>query len=300
MLLTLAAISLKKRLTLKRNEPGALQLTDLPRHAREVLNLHGLNVATELLAGADHVALDRLRESADRASCPCLVLVESVPLPFTEEDEAKGEAAVERMIKVLRAAHRLGCNSAAVSVLGEDTPTGFDNAVERMKQVLYSAERLEVNLLISSSPGITSTPERLTELIKKIGGFRIGTFPDFLSASKSPDPVQFLRRLTPYASALTATSVSFKTPTVAAPKKGTVKGGTTSVVAPATGGGGSGGAPVHEPYDLVEYVKTVASVGYQGTLAIDYRGEGDPEVGIRNTRVVLEGALGMGKEAVPE
>jgi hypothetical protein len=124
-----------------------------------------------------------------------------------------------------------------------------------------------------SHPGLTANPERLTDLIKKIGGFRVGTFPDFQAASASPDPTHFLRRLTPYASALTASSVSF----VASKKPPGF---------------------VHEPYDLATLAATVTSVGYTGTIAIDYRGEDDPETGIIRTRTILEGALG--KEAPPE
>ncbi len=256
-----------------RGETGAIKLTDLPRHVRDRLNLFGLNLSTDLLVGADHARLDEVREAADKASCPCLVLIESAPQPFADAADDKGEAAVERMVRVVHAADRLGCNAAAVFVSGEDTQDGFDFAVERLKRVVHGAERLGVNVIIGSAPGLTSSPDKLTELIKKIGGFRIGTFPDFQTAAAAPDPVQFLRRLTPYASALTASSVSFK---------------------PAKKGAGV----VHEPYDLVAFAKTVASVGYQGTLAIDYRGDGDPEVGIGHTREILEGALG--KEVEPE
>jgi hypothetical protein len=36
----------------------------------------------------------------------------------------------------------------------------------------------------------------------------------------------------------------------------------------------------------------IESVGYQGTLAIDYRGTDDPEKGVKNARDVLAWALG--------
>jgi hypothetical protein len=49
---------------------------------------------------------------------------------------------------------------------------------------------------------------------------------------------------------------------------------------------------VHEGYDLAEYVKTITSVGYQGTLSIDYRGEGDTVEGILRSKAVLESLLG--------
>ncbi|MBC8106799.1 MAG: hypothetical protein H7Z14_09440 [Anaerolineae bacterium] len=176
------------------------------------------------------------------------------------------------MRRVVQAAHRLGCNAAAVGVAGDPSPSALQNAADRLKKILQGADRMEMNLLIASSDGFTKDPEKLTELIKKIGGFRIGTFPDFERAAKSGDGNHYLKRLTPYASALTASSISFKD---------------------AKGGVGY----VHEPYDLTEMAKTVVSVGYQGTLAIDYRGTGDPIEGIEKTKAILSAALGKEVEA---
>ncbi|MGE3106887.1 MAG: TIM barrel protein [Phycisphaerales bacterium] len=256
---------MKPKLNAAAGGKGSLALTDLPKYTREVLGLYGLNVSTDLLVGADHRAIDKLRESADKASCPCLVLVETGALAFAGDDEAKAEAAAERMRRVIQAAHRLGCNSAAMTVSGDRDASAVQIAADRIKALLQGVDRIDLNLLVMSGEGVTKDPDKLTDLIKKIGGFRIGTFPDFEQAARAADAQHYLRRLTPYASALTASSVSFKT--------------------------GKGG-PVHQPYDLIEMAKTVLSVGYQGTLAIDYRGEGDPEEGIAHTKAVLTAALG--------
>jgi len=267
MLLTLAATSLVPYMRRQRPDGGQpLTLTDLPRYAREHLNLFGLNVATSMLVGADFERLDQLREAADKASCPCLVLIESEPQPLADPDDDVGDAAVDRLVRVARAAHRLGCNAAAVAVAGPDTEDAMSYASERLRQALQAADRLEINLLLMSHPGLTAHPDRVTDLIKKVGGFRIGTFPDFETASKAADPAYFLRRLTPYASGVTASSLGFKV----SKKEG----------------------PVHEAYSLGDYAKVVASVGYTGTLAIDYRGGGDPAEGIAYTRTLLEAAIG--------
>ncbi len=270
MLLTLTANSLRSLLLAKgKPKPGtdALTLNDLPRFARDRLGLYGLTMSTNLLVGADLHKLDSLRESADKASCPCLVLTESEPQAFGHQDESAGDAVVERVMRVVRAAHRLGCNSVGLALSGEDDEDIFDHTVERLRNVLSIAERLEINLLLQPHKGLTHDPERLTELIKKVGGFRIGTFPDFQTAFKTPDPLLHLRRLAPYASAITASSIAFKP-------------------------GKKPDTFVHEGYDLFEYVKTITSVGYQGTLALDYRGDGDVVAGIERTKIALESVLG--------
>lgn len=266
MLLTLAATSVSSMLRPPRSGKPTLRLEDLPRYAREELGLYGLNLTTELLAGADGQTLDALRHSADRAGCPCLALVEPRPLPLGSDDDTEGEGAAARIERVVQAANRLGCSSAAFDIDAPDNENAFEFAAERLRGVLGKAERLEINVLVTAGKGLTEDPERLTDLIKRVGGFRIGTFPDFERASTSPDPLLFLRRLVPYAGAVSASSVSFK----------------KSRKPPGF---------VHEPYDLVAYAEVVQSVGYQGTLAIDYRGKDSPEEGVVRTRRILESAL---------
>lgn len=262
-----------------------LNVVDLPRFTREELGLWGLNLSTQILAGADAKKIDAVREAADRAQCPCLVLIESEVQPMATLDEARGSQAVERMHRVVQAASRLGCNSVALKIEADEHPDAFDFAAERVRMVLQKAEKLEVNVLIcphgeqidpkappAPTSAITSDPDRLTELIKRVGGFRIGTLPDFETASHAADPTLYLRRVVPYAQAVTATSVGSETK-----GKGKTKADSRS-----------------PGVDLALYARTVESVGYTGTLAIDYRGEGDPVEGILQARSALEVALGLG------
>jgi hypothetical protein len=44
----------------------------------------------------------------------------------------------------------------------------------------------------------------LTQLIRKVGGFRVGSFPSFTQAAGAGDPVAYLKAVTPYAAAVTA------------------------------------------------------------------------------------------------
>ncbi len=292
MLLTLAANSLRARLspavargkpsTPRRGSTGAghgtgtavkdsdakLALTDLPRFVHETFGLRGLNLSTDLLAGADARRLDSIREAADKASCPCLVLVETTPQPLADAETGKADEAIDRLQRVIRAANRLGCSSAAVTVDAPDDDEALDIAADSARRVLSLGERLEVNLLLTAGPGLCEQPDRLTELVKKIGGFRIGTFPDFLTAARAPDPLLYLRRLVPYASALTVSTESFE---------------------PSKDGLGFS----HTDYDLAAFAGVVQAVGYSGTLAIDYRGDGDPVEGVRMTQTLLETALGL-------
>jgi hypothetical protein len=272
MLLTLTAISLRSMLARSKTGKAKLDLLDLPQYTRQDLGLHGLNMSTELLTGVSRDRLEKIRERADKAGCACLLLIESEPQSFGDPAEGAGAASVERLQKVIQAGHILGCNAVAVRINAPDDQAVFQRCADRLRKAVERAERLELNVLISPGEGLTATPERVTELIKKVGGFRVGTFPDFQSAAAAPDAIGYLRRLTPYAAVVSASTIKF----VAA------KGAESAVK--------------HEPYDLEPLVGAIMSVGYDGTLAVDYRGTGDAKIGILKSREALERLL-EGEEA---
>ena len=114
MLLTLSASCLKSMLVTGRGKKPKLDLLDLPSFARDTLGLSGLNLSTDLLVGADRSRLEGVREKADRASCSCLLLVESDVQPFGASGEKTGLGATERM---LRHGHKVLAEAAAAPVL---------------------------------------------------------------------------------------------------------------------------------------------------------------------------------------
>lgn len=234
---------------------------DVPDFAIRHLQLRGLNVPASMLSGWGIEDLDRLRDQADKCGCPCLVLVEDTPLPFGSADEAQRDEAADRVNRLARAAHRLGCNALAIAIEGKDDDATFDRVGEAIKAVMPAVERLELNLLLAPTKGLTFDPDRLTDLIKRIGGFRIGSLPSFGHAAETGDVTGALRKLAPYAGALQATVKSFN-------KSGK-----------------------HADYDLAECVDAIRSVGFVNTLAIDYEGKGDPSESVERARDILQAAI---------
>jgi sugar phosphate isomerase/epimerase len=277
MLLTVSASCLKATTGRGKAAKPKIDLFDLPRYTREELGLHGVNLSTDMLVGQSRDALERFRERADKAGAACLLLVESEAQPLGEPDQDKGAGLVERLIKVVQAGHLLGCSAVAVRVAAKEDPAIFQRVAERLRKAVDRAEKLELNVLISPHDGLTSTPERVTELLKKVGGFRVGTYPDFQAASGHKDPVAYLRRLTPYASVVCASTVKF-----------------------VSEGEGSSIPPAHSPYELKPLVDAILSVGYDGTLAIDYRGAGDAKLGVIRSREALERLLTVQKPVLEE
>lgn len=258
MLLILSASSFRKAVSAGR---GGIDLLDLPRYALDELGLRGLLVPTDMLAGADANRIDKLRERADKALCPCLFMVEPAAHRLCEGGEHAAAAASARLERVLVAAQRLGCSAAGVCIAGQDTDTALELAAERLKPLAARAERLDLSLLIHPVEGLTARPERVADLIKKVGGFRLGSMPDFRDGAASGDASGYLRRLAPYAPVVTATAIEFDD------------------------------AGAHQPYSLDECADALVTVGFDGAVALDYQGKGDVSRGLRLTREAIEGKL---------
>lgn len=261
MLLTISAQSLWESRKPRKGVPDPLSL---PAMVRDEFAIGGLTLHTGMLAGWEAPLLERFRDEADKAGCPCLLLVEPTPQALGDRDSAKSESAFERVDRVLRAAHRLGCSSVALSIANPGDASLTEGLVQRLKQVIGRAERLEINLLLSPCSGLTETPDGLTALIRKVGGFRIGSFPDFQTAAAGGDPVPYLRGLAPYANAVCASILDFDA------------------------------AGRHKAFDLELCVKAIRAVGFDSTLTLEYRGKGDPIPALRAARGVIESCLSDG------
>ncbi len=265
LLVTVSAAAFRGRLE---SSEDSLDLVDMPAFAVGELGVRGLSIPASLLAGRDATSLERIRNEADRARCPTLLLYEETPFDLGNADPEVRAAASERIGRLARAANMLGCANLGIACSGADKEDRFDLAATTLREIMKRIDRQEVNLLMQSRPGITEEPDRLTELIKKIGGFRIGSLPDFRIAHDSGDFTGNLRRLAPYAGTILAT----------------------------VGGGKLGGKPAtgpkdKSPYDLVEGLKAVLAVGYQHAISLDHAGGKHAAKAIVEAREMLEKGL---------
>ena len=297
MLLTLTASCLKGMLLpTGRSKKPKMEMMDLPAFTRDSLGLSGFNLSTDLLVGADRAKLEAIRERTDRASCSCLLLIEPEPQHFGARDERRLTAAVQRMTTVIDAAHLLGCSAASMKIEAPDDDETLVRVAKALKPIMDRAERNDINLALSPHAGLTYRPERVTELLKKVGGFRIGTYPDFQTAhlygeGKPEGAVGYLHRLTPYASAVCVSTTGFGVPGKTKGKAKTPSPAPAlAIVAPETIL--EPRASVHVEYDLRPMLDAVRSVGYDGPLALDYRGPGDVPAGLRLARANVLSALG--------
>ncbi|MCA9275412.1 MAG: hypothetical protein KDA29_05255 [Phycisphaerales bacterium] len=280
------------RSLIKKRGKDALSVLDLPRYTRDHLDLRALNLSTDLLSGLGRSAIEQIRDNGDKVGCTCLMLSELETLDMGSAKESVGDAAVERMSRVIVAGSVLGCNAVSLRIDAPDNDEAFEQVSDRMKRVLERADDVDINVLISPNKGLTSDPDRTTDLVKSIGGFRIGTLPDFQSAHESGDASHYLRRLTPYATVVNASTLAFeeREPDEEAMKAAEGLSGLDALAAELEAMDDAE-IPVHVGYDLEPMVGAIKAVGFSGNIALDYRGDGDGTLGVLQTRDAIEAAL---------
>ena len=79
-------------------------------------------------------ALARIRDEADRARCPSLLLYEEAPFELGSTDPAIRAAASDRIGRLARAASMLGCANLGISCSGADKGDCFDLAAASLRR----------------------------------------------------------------------------------------------------------------------------------------------------------------------
>lgn len=239
-----------------------LDLLDIPKFVSDELELRGLNIPAELIRGRPAQQLERLRDEADRAHCPCLMLYQDSPLDFVNQ----AESATKSLQGLARAAMLMGCSELAVRLAC--APAQAPAVSSSVKALLQTIQPQDMNLLIRPNIDPPDETELILDLVKRVGGFHIGAMPSFAHASVTPDAIETLRKLAPYSAAIEVTVAGFN-------KDGE-----------------------HHQFDLFAYLEALVSYGYMNKLAINWVGKTNWVQGVTTARERLMAVLGR-EEQVP-
>lgn len=270
LLVTASASAFRDRIE---REDDPLRLLDFPAFGAGELGVRGIAIPASMLKGLRESDLDAIRDASDKARCPALLLIEDQPLDLADAQPDRRAAALERTRSLSKAAGILGCAQLGLSIAGEDGDDRFEQAASTVRDGLQGPGRFEVTALLEHRPGVTGDPGRLTDLIKKIGGFRIGSLPDFRTAHDTGDFEGTLRKLAPYAGTILAT-----------------------VGAAARGQKPVTGEKDVTPYDLIAGLEAVLAVGYQHAICLDHAGGPGAAEAIVAARCRIEDFLDPGDD----
>ncbi len=265
LLVTASALAFADRL---RSDDDPLTLIDFPAFAAGEIGVRGVSLPASLLSGLTPPELEAIRDAADKARCPALLLHEDRSQPLADADPTVRSEATLRVQRLSRAASILGSAQLGISIEGEDGDDRFEIAASTVREAIHSINSFEVSVLLEAATGITGDSTRLTDLIKKIGGFRIGSLVDFRFAHDTGDFEGTLRRLAPYAGSIFAT-----------------------VGASARGAKPAAATKDATPYDLESGLQAVLAVGYQHAICLDHAGGPNATASMIEAREIIERAI---------
>lgn len=258
LFLSLTSRSLSSLLDPSADPPRTL--LDAPSFVSGEFGLRGLSLDADMLSGWSGDDMDRLRTRADQAACPVLVLVDHQILDIGSSSEEVRTAAIERLQRLAWAGSRLGCNSIAIRAGAADEDS-CSQAADAIQEALVKIDSKELNLLLAPCVGRCAESEGLSELIKQIGGFRIGALPTYGDPESPEDPLHQIRKLAPYAGAVHLRCEGFKR------------------------------SGAHRGHDLAEGLQAAVAVGYQSNIVIDYVGADDAAKNITKAVELLNAAI---------
>ena len=235
---------------------------DLPRIAREEFGLDGLEFVNSFFDLPNYHYLRELKRRAGHHGVNLLLIMVDREGDMSHEDRQEREQAAINHRKWVDIAHYLGCHSIRCNAGYTRVGTVDERvarAAESFRLLVEYADQAGINVIIENHGGYSSMPEKLVSLIKQVGHPRFGTLPDFGNFPPEIDRFEAVKKLMPYAKAVSAKCYDF------APD-------------------GS-----HPAFDMDRMVETVLATGYSGYIGIEFEGQQmSPHDGVMACKRVLE------------
>ncbi|MBN9662811.1 MAG: sugar phosphate isomerase/epimerase [Acidobacteria bacterium] len=229
-------------------QQGKLTNLDFPRIAKEN-NCEGLEFVNTLWGSPTAGYIARLkRRMSDTGTKPVLIMVDDEGM-MGHSDKAQRMKAVKNHHKWVDAAAEVGCHSIRTNMYPEKQPTTpaeieafLGYCAESFSALCGYARTANINIIIENHGGISSNPDVVLSLMKKVSQPNFGTLPDFGNFPKEIDRYDAVTKLMTYAK-----GASFKCHF-------------------------DGPNGTEELYDIPKMLKIVEASKYSGYIGIEFEG----------------------------
>ena len=240
---------------------GKLKQIDMPELCRKEFDIGGLELVNSFFPSPQYsYCKDLLKRAADHNVKILLIMCDGEG-DMAHPDKAERRQAVRNHHKWIDIAAVLGCHSIRCNA-GE-AKAGDADAVSRcaesFAELLEYARPDKLNVIIENHWGLSSDPDSLLAVIKKVNDPLLGTLPDFGNFPPEIDRYEAVRRMMPSAKAVSAKCHAFDE-----------AGNETKT-------------------DYARMMRIVLDAGYRGYVGIEYEGPDVDEVaGVRACQRLLE------------
>ena len=180
---------------------------EFPRIAREQFGIEGLEFVNTLWEPPTQYYMNRLKRAIkDSGTTPVLIMVDGEGNMGSPSKEERMKAP-ELHYKWIDAAAELGCHSIRSNMYpGEKQPstpaeieTFLNHCTESFNKLLDYAQPRNINVIIENHGGISSNPDVVVALMKKVNRPNFGTLPDFGNFPPPVDRYDAVAKLMRYA-----------------------------------------------------------------------------------------------------
>ena len=244
---------------------GKLTNLDFPRIAREN-GCDGLEFVNTLWASPTAGYLARLKRNMTQQNVqPVLIMCDDEGM-MGHSDKATRLKAADNHRKWVDAAADLGCHSIRTNMHSDvtpKTPAEADTVIgycgESFARLCDYASAVNINVLIENHWGLSSDPDAVVALMKKVGKPNFGTLPDFGNFPKEVDRYEAVKKLMTFAKGVSFKCMDFGP-----------DGNETTI-------------------DMAKMMKIVGEAGYHGFVGIEYEGNRLSEIdGIKAAKAWLD------------
>lgn len=240
---------------------GKLKQIDMPKLCREQFDISGLELVNSFFPSPQYrYCKDLLKRAADHGVKILLIMCDAEG-DLAAVDPAERKQAVRNHRKWLDIAAVLGCHSIRCN--SGHGQAGDADAIKRCAESFAALCELarpdKLNVIIENHGGLSSDPASLIAVIKQANHPLLGTLPDFGNFPSTVDRYDAVRRMMPYAKAVSAKCHDFGP-----------DGNETGT-------------------DYARMMKIVLDAGYNGWVGIEYEGKRMDEIaGVKACKKLLE------------
>jgi len=240
---------------------GRLKQIDLPELCRKEFDLGGLELVNSFFPSPQYTYCRDLARRAQDHGVKILLIMCDGEGDLAAADKAERQQAVRNHRKWLDVAAVLGCHSIRCNS-GEGRAGDADaiaRCAESFAALCEYARPDKLNVLIENHGGLSSDPDSLLAVIRRVNDPLLGTLPDFGNFPAETDRYDAVHRMMPYAKAVSAKCYDFDD-----------QGNETKI-------------------DYPRMLRIVLDAGYNGFVGIEYEGSRlDEKSGILACKRLLE------------
>jgi len=223
---------------------GQFKLIDFPKVSREEFGIEAIELVNTFFPSPTYSFLRNLKKRAADHDVKILLVMCDAEGDMASTDRKERLQAVLNHHKWVDIAAVLGCHSIRCN--SGHGRAGDEEAIERcadsFARLVEYAKPKKINVIIENHGGLSSDPDSLIKVMKIVNSPYFGTLPDFGNFPKEVDKYDAVRRMMPYAKAVSAKCYDFNE-----------KGNETTI-------------------DFRKMMKIVTDAGYDGYVGIEYEG----------------------------